>query len=264
MNTGLNEVADAATATETLRPELERCQRELDECRRRMGELEQAEALLAGENRLLKMVASGRSLADILSALCRLIEELSEGALCGVLLVDRASNRVGHVTGPSLPAQYNEAIRGVTITPEAGPCGLAVYGKEQVIAADVGSDTRWAGGWRALALSHGLRTCWSTPIFSSAGDVVGTFAIYWREPRSPSEQDQKIIGQTTHLASVAIERHRTEEELRRSEAYLAEAQRLSRTGSFGWNVSTGEIIWSNETYCILGYDWGVKPTLEPV
>ena len=263
MNTGSNEVADTAAATEALRPEVEQYRRELDECRRRMGELEQAEALLAGENRLLKMVASGRSLADILSALCRLIEELSEGALCGILLVDRASNRVGHVTGPSLPAEYNEAIRGVIIAPEAGPCGLAVCGKEQVIA-DVDSDTRWAGGWRPLALSHGLRACWSTPIFSSAGDVVGTFAIYWREPRSPSEQDQKIIGQTTHLASIAIERHRTEEELRRSEAYLAEAQRLSHTGSFGWNVSTGEIIWSKETYCILGYARAVKPTLDLV
>src|SRR5439155_6873206 len=85
-----------------------------------------------------------------------------------------------------------------------------------------------------------------------------------REPRSPTPQHEKIIAQVTHLAAVAIERKRTEQELRRSEAYLAEAQGLSLTGSFGWNVSTDEIIWSKETYCILGYKRKVKPNLNLV
>src|SRR5205823_4890295 len=114
------------------------------------------------------------------------------------------------------------------------------------------------------ALAHGLQACWSTPIFSSEGKVLGSFAVLSREPSSPSPQHKRIIAQVTHLAAVAIERKRREQELRRSEAYLAEAQRLSLTGSFGWNVSTGEIIWSKETYCILGYDRTVKPNLNLV
>ncbi len=188
-----------------------------------IDERKRAETLLAGENRLLKMVASGCSLAEILSALCRLIEELSRGSLCGVLLVDHANCRVEHGAGPSLPPAYNEAIHGRLVTPSAGPCGLAICAKEQVIAANIASDTRWNEDWRNLALSHALHACWSTPIFSSNGAVLGTFAIYWREPRSPTAQDLKLIEQTTDLAAIAIERKRTEEALRASE-HLARGQ----------------------------------------
>jgi signal transduction histidine kinase len=231
---------------------------------KKAGELEQVQALLAGENRLLKMLASGCSLTEVLTVLCRLIEEHSNGSLCGVLLVDRANNHVEHGAGPSLPPEYNAAIHGRSATPSAGPCGLAVCGKQQVIAADIASDTRWNNEWRDLALSHRLRACWSTPILASDGGVLGTFAIYWREPRSPTSQDQKLIEQTTDLAAVAIERKRADQELRRSETYLAEAQRLSLTGSFGWRVASGELLWSAETFCILGYDRSVKPSLELV
>lgn len=228
MKSNLEETADAAETVESLRLELERCQRELEECRRRKGQLEQAEALLAGENRLLEMVARGDSLAEILNSMCRFIEELSSGSLCGILLVDAAGNRVEHGAAPSLPQKYNEAIHGRLLTADAGPCGMAACLKKQVIAADLASDTRWdAYGWRALALEHGLRACWSTPIVSSVGKILGTFAIYWREPRSPTSEHQKIIEQTTHLAAIAIEHKRTEAALRESEEALRESEKLA-------------------------------------
>src|SRR5262249_41533986 len=133
------------------------------------------------------------------------------------------NHRVEHGAAPSLPPDYNAAVHGRTVTPSAGPCGMAVCVKEQVIAADIASDPRWDDEWRMLALSHGLRACWSTPTLSSDGAVLGTFAIYWREPRSPTRHDQKIIEQTTDLAAVAIEHKRTEEALRASE-HLARGQ----------------------------------------
>src|SRR6266446_4950203 len=182
-----------------------------------IDERKRAETLLAGENRLLEMAARGCSLTEILAGLCRLIEELSSGALCGILLVDPARNRVKHGAAPSLPQSYNEAIHGSPVNPSAGPCGMAACLKVQVIAADIASDARWEAEWRTLALSHGLRACWSTPIQSSDGSVLGTFAIYWRESRSPTEQHQRIIEQTTHLAAVAIERERTQAALQSSE-----------------------------------------------
>src|SRR5258705_1068234 len=225
---------------------------------------ERAETLLAGENRLLEMVARGCSLPDILAGLCRLIEEQSSGPLCGILLVDPAGNRVEHGAAPNLPSSYNEAIHGRRVNPSAGPCGMAACFKKQVIAADIASDIRWDAEWRTLALSHGLRACWSTPILSSDESVLGTFAIYWREPRRPTAHHQNLIEQTTHVAAIAIERKKAEEELRRSEAYLAEAQKLSLTGSFGWRVASGELIWSPETFCILGYDRTITHNLELV
>jgi PAS domain S-box-containing protein len=222
-----------------------------------------AEAVLAGEKRVLEMIAGGSALGLVLDGLCRVAEETSCGSLCSILLLDAKGERLWHGAAPSLPKSYIEQFNGREIATCWGPCGAAAFHKEQVIAADIRADPLWER-CRDLVLSHGLRACWSTPILSSEGKVLGTFAILSRRPHSPTPQDQKLIERFTHLASIAIERSRGEEALVRSEAYLAEAQRLSRTGSFGWKVATGELVWSTETFCILGYERATKPTLDLV
>jgi formate hydrogenlyase transcriptional activator len=180
-----------------------------------------AEALLAGENRLLEMLATGCTLSEFLDALCRLIENIASGSLCGIVLVDPISNRLKHGAAPSLPLSYNESIHGRPVNIYSGPCAMAAFLKKQVIAADVESDTRWdTYKWRTLAMAHGLRACWSTPIRSSGEKVLGTFAIYSREPGSPSAYHQHLIGQITHLATVAIEHKHREEKLRQDEREL--------------------------------------------
>src|SRR6185503_7237476 len=180
-----------------------------------------AEALLAGENRLLEMLATGCTLSEFLDALCRLIENIASGSLCGIVLVDPISNRLQHGAAPSLPLSYNESIHGRPVNIYSGPCAMAAFLKKQVIAADVASDTRWdTYKWRTLAMAHGLRACWSTPIRSSDEKVLGTFAIYSREPGSPSAYHQHLIGQITHPATVAIEHKHREEKLRQDEREL--------------------------------------------
>jgi formate hydrogenlyase transcriptional activator len=180
-----------------------------------------AETLLAGENRLLEMLATGCTLTEFLDALCRLIEEVASGTLCGIVLVDPIGNRLQHGAAPSLPLSYNESIHGRPVNLFSGPCAMAASLKEQVIAADVASDTRWdTYEWRTLAMAHGLRACWSTPILSSEEKVLGAFAIYSREPGSPSAYHQHLIGQITHLATVAIEHKHREEKLRQDEREL--------------------------------------------
>ena len=180
-----------------------------------------AETLLAGENRLLEMLATGCTLTEFLDALCRLIEKIASGTLCGIVLVDSIGNRLQHGAAPSLPLSYNESIHGRPVNLFSGPCAMAASLKEQVIAADVASDTRWdTYEWRALAMAHELRACWSTPILSSDDTVLGAFAIYSREPGSPSAYHQHLIGQITHLATVAIEHKHREEKLRQDEREL--------------------------------------------
>jgi formate hydrogenlyase transcriptional activator len=199
----------------------------------------QAETLLTGETRILEMLATGCPLSDILDALCRLIENLSSGSLCSILLVDPIHNRMKHGAGPNLPLTYSESIHGRPVNLDAGPCGMAACLKEQVIAADVASDTRWdKSGWRELAMAHELRACWSTPILSSNDTVLGTFAIYSREPRHPTPQHQHLIGQITHLATVAIEQRHAEDRLRQDERELRQitdaiAQLISVLGPEG-------------------------------
>jgi PAS domain S-box-containing protein len=217
-------------------------------------ERKQAELLLAGEKRLLEMIARGVSRAPILEGACLLVEELAGGSLCSILLLDPGAKCLRHGAAPSLSKTYTEAIDGAVIGPSVGSCGTAAYRAEPVIVSDIATDPLWAD-FRALASAHELRACWSTPILSSAGSVLGTFATYYREPRSPSSQELNVIERITHLASIAIERKQAEEKLRQSEAYLAEAQRLSHTGSWAGAPGMGEIrYWSEECYRVLGFD----------
>jgi signal transduction histidine kinase len=188
-----------------------------------------AEMLLGGEKRLLEMIARGDSPALILDALCRLVEELASGCLSSILLLDPNTNSLQHGSAPSLPTKYVEAIDGTIIGPSAGSCGTAAYRRETVIVSDIATDPLWAD-YRELALTNGLRACWSTPILSSAGRVLGTFAIYYREPRSPTPRDSNAIGQITHLASIAIERKQREEALHQAQTDLARVSRVTTMG----------------------------------
>ncbi|MEY2498961.1 MAG: hypothetical protein QOD12_2517 [Verrucomicrobiota bacterium] len=183
---------------------------------RDISERKRREALLARENHVLEMVAKGDSLADILDSLCLLVEELSSGVLASILLLDPNGRQLRHGGAPNLPKAYTDAIDGAFIGPAAGSCGTAAYRAEQVIVSDIASDPRWAD-FRDLALAHSLRACWSTPIFSSKGKVIGTFAMYYREPRRPSPLEQDTIKHVTYLAGVAIQRKLAEEALRASE-----------------------------------------------
>ena len=211
-----------------------------------------AEALLNAEKGLLEIVAKGGPLTEILDNLCRLVEEHAGGVLASISLLE--GNRLRHGSAPSLPKAYTDAIDEAEIGPSAGSCGTAAYLREQVIVEDIATDPLWAD-YRELALPHGLRACWSTPIISSQGRVLATFAAYCREPRKPNRRDQEIFERITHLARVAIERKLAQDALRRSETYLSEAQRLSHTGSWTYNPAKDKTVyWSAEMFRICGFD----------
>jgi len=197
-------------------------------------------------------VAKGESLTQILDTLCQLAEQQATGVLASILLLE--GDRLRHGGAPNFPKAYTDAIDGLTIGPSAGSCGTAAYRGEQVIVEDIATDPLWAD-YRAAALPHSLRACWSTPVFSSQGKVIATFAMYYREPRRPAMRDQQIIEQITHLAGIAIERKLTQDELSQSERNLAEAQRLTHTGSFVWDIKTKQALYlSDEWYRIYGFD----------
>src|SRR6266542_3645755 len=185
-------------------------------------EQKRAEAFVSGEKRLLEMIARGSGLASVLDALCRFGEEMSGKVLVSILLVSPDRKSLRHGAAPSLPKSYTEAIDGGLIGPRSGSCGTAAYRGERVIVSDIMTDPLW-DQYRHLAIDHGLRACWSTPIFSTTRGVMGTFALYSREPGSPTLEQLNLIDQMTHLAAVAIERERAAEALHASE-HLARGQ----------------------------------------
>ena len=186
-----------------------------------------AEGLLAGEKRVLEWIARRKPLPEVLNEICRFTEELSPGMMSSILLLDPDGKSLRPVAAPNLPEDWTRAITPLAIGPSVGSCGGAAWGKEQVVVSDIASDPRWTGypDYCALALKCGLRACWSTPILSAVGELLGTFAIYYQEPRSPLATDLEVIKQVTHLASVAIEHDRAAEALRRARDELEERVR---------------------------------------
>ncbi len=177
-------------------------------------ERKRAEALLAGEREILELIAAGTPTAGVLDAVCRLIESMSNGLLASVLRVE--SGQLRHGAAPSLPPAYIEAIDGSAAGPSAGSCGTAVYRKETVVVSDIATDPLWAA-YRELALRHGLRACWSSPVLNGRGEVIATFALYQRAPGTPRPEETALVARATHLIRIVNERDQATLALQRSE-----------------------------------------------
>jgi PAS domain S-box-containing protein len=195
-----------------------------------------ADALLAGEKQLLELVAEGHSMSEILEAICRLIENTATGCYCSVALYDPSRTRWEHGAAPSLPASYMRFCVGRPLNTDAGPCAMAACLNEQVIVTDLLTETRWAE-WRPIALKHGLRSTWSTPIATAAGKVLGSFALYYSEPRTPTSLHQSLIKQFTHIARIAIERRLSDDTLSRLRSELAHVARVKSLGALTASIA---------------------------
>lgn len=195
-------------------------------------ERKRAEAMRDGESHILEMIARDALLEEILDSLVRVVEGQFSGLLCSVLLLDEDGQHVRASAAPSLPELYNAAIDGRSIGPKAGSCGTAMYRREPVVVTDILQDPLWED-YRGVAEPYGLRACWSTPIIAHSGQVLGTFAMYYREPRSPSPAETRALEMATHIAGIAIERKLAREErerLRQAQAELAHVNRVTTMG----------------------------------
>jgi PAS domain S-box-containing protein len=199
----------------------------MDVTRRKRGE-----ALRDGESHILEMIARDAPLEEILEKLVRVVEAEFAGLLCSVLLLDEDGQHIQHGAAPSLPEPYTKAINGLRIGPKAGSCGTAMYRREPVVVTDILQDPLWEA-YRDVAEPYGLRACWSTPILAHSGKALGSFAMYYREPRSPSAAETRALEMATHLAGIAIERKLAREErerLRQAQADLAHINRVTTMG----------------------------------
>jgi GAF domain-containing protein len=159
--------------------------------------------------RVLELAIGDKPLEETLSELIRIVETTSQtGVLGSILLLD--GRHLRHGAAPSLPKPYCEAIDGAEIGPVAGSCGTAAFRGRPVFVSDIASDPLWAE-YKAVALPHGLNACWSTPIITSGPKVLGTFAMYHREPREPTVRDLALVDLVTQTAALVIDRKRAQE-----------------------------------------------------
>jgi GAF domain-containing protein len=167
---------------------------------------EKEAAFEEGQKRILQMIEDNAPLPEILKSLVLLIEAQTPGMLCSVLLLSADGNHIVHGAAPNLPEEYVNAVNGAPIGPKHGSCGTAMYRGEPVVVTDIFSDPLWED-YRDLAAGTGLRACWSTPIMSRRSKVLGSFAMYYRQPQTPTGAEAYLTRVATNLAAQAIEHH---------------------------------------------------------
>ncbi len=183
-----------------------------------------------GQGRILGMISANAPLKEILTGLVLLIEAQSPDMLCTVLLLSDDGEHIRHGAAPSLPKEYVKAVDGGPIGPKNGSCGTAMYRGEPVFVTDILANPLWED-YRDLAEVSGMRACWSTPIMSGRGKVLGSFAMYYREPRTPTGDEASLTEVATKIAGLAIEHQSARASLARTKAELAQAQATRIGGS---------------------------------
>jgi diguanylate cyclase (GGDEF)-like protein/PAS domain S-box-containing protein len=171
-----------------------------------------ADALRDGQAKILEMIATSAPLKQVLDRLINLVESQLTGIYGSVQLLDNEGLQLWHGSAPSLAGSFTRALDGVTIGPNVGSCGTAAFRREAVIVEDIMSDPLWEN-YRDLAAAHGYRSCWSTPIMSHQGAVLGTFALYSEKKRAPTETEKGLIDIATRIASIAVERKKAEDRI---------------------------------------------------
>ena len=198
---------------------------------RQKGILKESEELQASISLVLEMIASGKPNTDVFNTIIKVFEERYPKMKGSILLLKQGKLYKG--VAPSLPDEYSAAIDGLEIGPMSSPCGTAAYSKERVVVEDIASDSRWASFAKG-ALSFKIQACWSEPIFHSNGEVLGTFAMYYDHPTSPTKKEINDIHNAAKLAGIAIEKKMAEERLRKlSQAVEQSAESVIITDAEG-------------------------------
>ncbi len=205
-------------------------------------ERQRQEWLLKAHNRIFEQMALGVYWRQILENICLLYEERFPGSKCSILTLSEAGDRLLQGAAPSLPDEYNQIIHNLSIGPKVGSCGTAAYYRRQIIVSDVTTDPLWAD-YKYLGEKYGFRACWSSPIISHNENCLGTFAVYYPEPREPQEDELRLIDQFVSLAGLCIENHRADMERRKFlRAIEASADTIIITNS------NGLIQWVNSAF----------------
>ncbi len=218
----------------TLGPQVERddaVKVKADSAQNDLADRKRAQALLSAQKRSLQLIAGGASLTDILQDLCDTIDAQAPANISTILLMDRDGKTLQPAAGRRVPEGWTQTLTPLPIGPQMGSCGTAAFLKKPVITSDIASDPLWCvvegTDYKNLALSYGLRAAWSYPLISKDDEVLGTFAIYYPEPKSPDHSDLGWIETAANIAVIAIESDRSRaalerafEEIKNSEAKL--------------------------------------------
>jgi len=230
---------------------------------RDISAIKEEEFFRAGQSQVLEMIAADKPLHEVLKSLVLLMEGQAEGLRCSILLLNRDGKHVRHGAAPNLPEAYVKAVDGATIGPRNGSCGTAMYRRQRVVVTDVMTDPLWTD-YRGLAKICGLSACWSSPIISPQGDVLGSFAMYREEKRGPHREEERLTAIATHIAGIAIERQRQQEMLREREARISLAAESAELAFWSLYPEQDNVWMSDKGRIIYGFAPDARLTCDSI
>ncbi len=208
------------------------------------------EDLISEEARILEMSVAGTPLPEILDRLTALMARQAPRVIPSVMLLDDETQTLHTGSAPGLPELFRQAVDGIRIGPTVGSCGTAAFEKTAVVARDIEHDPNWASHAH-YALDEGIKACWSSPIFASNGDVVGTFACYYCEITDPSPEERALLSVLQGVATVVIERDRTDRRLVTTRNQLLASQTLAKLGDWIYDPQHNQFRFSESAASIL-------------
>jgi PAS domain S-box-containing protein len=224
-------------------------------------ERKRTEGALRSQLRILELIAASQRLPNILNSVVAHVEEQLPEFVCSILLLNNDDATLHAGAAPNIPREFSESIEGLKIGPDVGSCGTAAYLRKTVIVSDIATDPLWKN-YRDFALGFGFRSCWSAPIFAGgrpkpgnpSDRVLGTFALYGREPAAPTQEHLRIVSAAANLAGIAIQRHANEEAIRDSEDRLRTLlENLENVAVQAYEPNGTITFWNKASERVYGY-----------
>lgn len=215
--------------------------------------------LLALEKEVLELnINPDASLKNTVDFFLTGMEKFNPGLLCSVLLLDEDGQHMKHLSAPSLAAGFIKKVDGAAIGPETGSCGTSLFLRKTIIVSDIKTDPLWKN-YHHLAGKYKMAACWSFPIVTSSNKVLGSFAGYYREKQTPSEEQTELFKRVATLLGVIIENKQAEQKINISNERYMLATKATNDAIWDYDIKNKRLYWGESFYSIFGYSSGHHP-----